>query len=65
MLGGSGSHNDMIYSRGNPQDYDNWADLLNDDSFNYSNVLKYFEKLDNFVGPKYGTEDDGKLALIY
>lgn len=58
MLGGSGSHNDMIHSRGNPQDYDNWADLLNDDSFSYSNVLKYFRKMENFVGEKFGAESD-------
>lgn len=59
MLGGSGSHNDMIHSRGSPQDYDNWAILLNDDSFNYSNVLKYFKKMETFMGPKLGTEGDG------
>ncbi|KAG4076679.1 hypothetical protein HA402_001966 [Bradysia odoriphaga] len=58
MLGGSGSHNDMIHSRGNPQDYDNWAALLNDNSFSYSNVLKYFRKMETFVGEKFGTESD-------
>lgn len=61
MLGGSASHNDMIHSRGNPKDYDNWATLLNDDSFSYANVLKYFRKMETFVGQKFGPEGDGKL----
>lgn len=59
MLGGSGSHNDMIHSRGSPKDYDNWAAFLKDDSFNYSNVLKYFRKMETFIGQKFGTEGDG------
>ncbi|KAJ6635171.1 4-pyridoxate dehydrogenase [Pseudolycoriella hygida] len=58
MLGGSGSHNDMIHSRGSPHDYDNWASLLKDDSFKYSNVLKYFKRMETFIGPKYGVEGD-------
>lgn len=58
MLGGSGSHNDMVHSRGSPKDYDNWATLLNDTSFNYSNVLKYFKRMETFVGRKFGEEDN-------
>ncbi len=57
MLGGSGSHNDMVHSRGSPRDYDNWADLLNDDSFNYTNVLKYFKRMETFVGRKFSVGD--------
>lgn len=59
MLGGSGSHNGMVHSRGSPRDYDNWANILNDDSFNYTNVLKYFRRMETFVGDKIGTEGDG------
>ncbi|XP_037024090.1 glucose dehydrogenase [FAD, quinone]-like [Bradysia coprophila] len=58
MLGGSGSHNVMIHSRGSPKDYDNWASLLNDDSFNYTNVLKYFRRMETFIGYKFGDEGD-------
>lgn len=61
MLGGSGSHNGMLHSRGSPKDYDNWAELLNDDSFRYMNVLKYFRKMETYVGQKIGTEGDGNL----
>lgn len=65
MLGGSGSHNDMVHSRGSPRDYDNWANLLNDDSFNYANIVKYFKKMENFVGQRFGAgDDDGTFRII-
>ncbi|ODM95746.1 Oxygen-dependent choline dehydrogenase [Orchesella cincta] len=50
MLGGSGSHNDMIHNRGNPKDFDNYARILNDSSWTYENVLKHFIKNENFIG---------------
>lgn len=43
MLGGTGSINDMIYSRGFPADYNDWASLVGDE-WNWTNVLKYFKK---------------------
>lgn len=43
-LGGSSNLNYMFYLRGNPQDYDNWANLTNDESWSYQNVLPYFKK---------------------
>lgn len=59
MLGGSASHNGMVHMRGSPKDYDNWAILLNDNSFEYTNVLKYFRKMETFNGPTVGSEGDG------
>lgn len=56
MLGGTGSHNTMLHNRGSPKDFDNWATILNDESFSYANVLKYFKKMENFVGEKFGPE---------
>ncbi|CAL8130308.1 unnamed protein product [Orchesella dallaii] len=50
MLGGSGSHNDMAHTRGSPFDYNNYAHLLNDTSWTYSNVLKYFKLNEDFIG---------------
>lgn len=48
MLGGSGSINDMIYARGFPADYDEWASKLGED-WNWSNVLKYFKKSEHLT----------------
>ena len=50
MLGGSYSHNSMIFNRGSRYDYDNWARILGDKSFAYKNMLKYFKKLENYTG---------------
>lgn len=62
MLGGSSSVNSMIHNRGSPKDFDNWANILNDESFSYMNVLKYFRKMENFVGERFGPEGDGNYA---
>ncbi|CAH2236501.1 jg21261 [Pararge aegeria aegeria] len=48
MLGGSGSINDMIYSRGFPADYDEWASKMGQD-WNWANVLKYFKKSEHLT----------------
>lgn len=44
MLGGSGSLNYMVYHRGQPSDYDSWAEVTKDDSWKWKNVLPYFIK---------------------
>lgn len=62
MLGGSSSVNSMIHNRGSPKDFDNWANILNDDSFSYMNVLKYFRKMETFVGERFGPEGDGNFT---
>ncbi|XP_045448991.1 oxygen-dependent choline dehydrogenase-like [Melitaea cinxia] len=48
MLGGSGSINDMIYARGFPADYDEWASMVGDDWL-WSNVLSYFKKTERLT----------------
>lgn len=63
MLGGSSSHNSLNHNRGSPKDYDNWSTILNDDSFNYTNVVKYFKRMETFIGQKFGDDDDG-ITLI-
>lgn len=61
MLGGSGSHNEMVHSRGSPKDFDNWAAITKDESWTYANVLQYFKKSENFIARQYGNENlEGK-----
>ena len=43
VLGGTGSINGMIYVRGQPQDYDGWAES-GCDGWGYDDVMPYFKK---------------------
>ena len=63
-LGGSSSINAMIYARGQPADYDHWAELGND-GWAYEDVLRYFKKAEhNERGPSeyHGTGGPRNVA---
>ncbi|ODM87397.1 Glucose dehydrogenase [FAD, quinone] [Orchesella cincta] len=49
-LGGSSTTNYMIYMRGNPQDFDQWANITEDPRWSYANVEKYFNKMEDYHG---------------
>ena len=49
MLGGSSSINGMVFVRGQPQDYDHWAQLGNR-GWSYSDVLPIFRKMESYDG---------------
>jgi len=42
VVGGSSSINSMVYMRGNPQDYDRWADECGLTDWRFSDCLPYF-----------------------
>lgn len=46
-LGGSSAINGMIFVRGQPLDFDTWAQLGNR-GWSYQDVLPYFQKMENF-----------------
>lgn len=63
MLGGSSSLNAMIYQRGNPADYDRWANLGNG-GWSYREVLPYFKGLENYyTGESEYHGGDGPLYV--
>ncbi|KAI5637837.1 GMC oxidoreductase domain-containing protein [Phthorimaea operculella] len=59
VLGGTGSINTMIYVRGNPHDFNTWAQIANDSMWSYKEVLPFFKKSETLLDPtvlksKYG-----------
>jgi len=49
-LGGTSMLNSMIYMRGHPKDYDNWASITGDPSWTYEALIPFFRKLENYHG---------------
>jgi choline dehydrogenase len=49
VLGGSGAINGMLYVRGNPADYDGWAQM-GARGWSYDDVLPYFKKSERYSG---------------
>ncbi len=47
MLGGSGSLNGMVYVRGNPRDFDAWAEA-GLEGWGYADCLPYFKRLESY-----------------
>ncbi len=47
VLGGSSAINAMVYTRGNPEDYNIWSQMGNT-GWSYAEVLPFFKKLENF-----------------
>ena len=64
ILGGSSSINGMIFQRGNPLDYQKWAQDPGMEGWDYAHCLPYFKRMENCLsgGDQYrGTE--GPLVL--
>ena len=49
VLGGSSSINGLMYQRGNPLDFDHWAEL-GAKGWTYRDVLPYFKRAESFAG---------------
>ena len=51
-LGGSNAINAMLYVRGHPSDYDDWANL-GCDGWSYNDVLPYFKRSEVLSTPRF------------
>jgi choline dehydrogenase len=64
VVGGSSSINSMVYMRGQPQDYDRWADELGLTDWRYSHCLPYFKAGESSDrGPNDWRGGDGPLGV--
>jgi choline dehydrogenase len=64
VLGGSSSINGMIFQRGNPMDYQKWAQRPGMADWDYANCLPYFKRMENcLAGGDEWRGDDGPLEL--
>ncbi|XP_063825341.1 ecdysone oxidase-like [Ostrinia nubilalis] len=61
VLGGSSSINGMYYVRGHPENFNLWARTVNDSSWNYNNVLRYFKKSERLEDLSILRSRDGKF----
>ena len=50
VLGGSSSINGMIYQRGNPMDYEGWAEPEGMETWDFAHCLPYFKRLEKTYG---------------
>ena len=64
VIGGSGSINGMLYVRGNPGDYDAWADM-GCTGWSYADVLPYFKKTERYEnGDPHFRGKEGPLPVV-
>ena len=64
VLGGSSSINGMIFQRGNPLDFDAWAEEPGMEAWDYSHCLPYFKRMETcLAGADEWRGGDGPLEL--
>src|ERR1044072_1495942 len=64
VLGGSSSINGMIFQRGNPLDFERWADEGGATGWDYAHCLPYFKRMETCVaGADEWRGGDGPLIL--
>lgn len=64
VVGGSSSINGLIYNRGQPGDFDHWAELGNP-GWSFDDVLPYFRRTERWTGPAdpHYRGQEGKLTV--
>jgi len=64
VLGGSSSINGMIFQRGNPLDYERWANDAGLETWDYAHCLPYFKKMETcLAGADEWRGGDGPIVL--
>jgi choline dehydrogenase len=64
VLGGSSSINGMIFQRGNPLDYERWADDPGMGDWDYAHCLPYFKRMENALAAPVGDDLRGHAGPL-
>ncbi|KAI0015529.1 aryl-alcohol dehydrogenase [Xylariomycetidae sp. FL0641] len=64
LLGGSSGINYLMYVRGSKQDYDDWAELLDDESWGSKELNKYFAKHETMDPIPENTTDRSTFPFV-
>ncbi|KAL4702351.1 hypothetical protein ACJJTC_016417 [Scirpophaga incertulas] len=64
MLGGSSGSNFMFYVRGNPRDYDIWANITGEKAWSYDKVLPYFIKSERVTSKSLQSSERGRKGYL-
>lgn len=64
MTGGCTSHNDMVYTRGAPADFDQWETNHGCVGWSYSNIEHNFENVEKMLQPTQTVENDFAKSYI-
>jgi choline dehydrogenase len=57
VTGGCTAHNDMVYVRGAPADFDQWASRYGCDGWRYQDVAPHFEQVERMLQPTTTTRN--------
>ncbi|KAJ2935556.1 hypothetical protein H1R20_g1541, partial [Candolleomyces eurysporus] len=60
VLGGSSSHNGMVYTRGSSDDFDLWGKVSEDRSWSWKTLFPYFLRNEKLVPPPGGRNASGQ-----
>ncbi|KAL0861379.1 hypothetical protein ABMA27_008927 [Loxostege sticticalis] len=61
LLGGTTGVMHLNYFRGDPQDYNRWAEISGDDSWKYDNLFPYFVKMERMEDPEILNSETANL----
>lgn len=61
LLGGSSSNSYLLYTSGNRYDYDRWAEIVNDATWSWENVLPYLKKSQKLDDSTISNSSHGKF----
>ena len=64
MTGGCTSHNDMVYTRGAPADFDQWENDYGCTGWNYSDIEHNFENVEKILQPTRTVKNDFAKSYI-